>query len=107
LRFVLRNPQVAFQTSISPFVLKRPDIWQFRGGAGVPALPNYRKHDVCNWAVPADDAERERRRLALGEPYRTILGHFRHEIAHYYWDRFFRDIRTDVECLASFELFAK
>jgi hypothetical protein len=39
----------------------------------------------------ADDAERERRRLALGEPYRTILGHFRHEIAHYYWYRFFRD----------------
>jgi hypothetical protein len=39
----------------------------------------------------ADDAERERRRLELGEPYRTILGHFRHEIAHFYWDRFFRD----------------
>lgn len=37
----------------------------------------------------ADDAERERRRLQLHEPYRTILGHFRHEIGHYYWDRFF------------------
>ncbi|MBL8795541.1 MAG: putative zinc-binding metallopeptidase [Planctomycetia bacterium] len=35
----------------------------------------------------ADDAERERRRLALHEPYRTLLGHFRHESAHYYWDR--------------------
>ena len=23
----------------------------------------------------------------MGEPYRTLLGHFRHEIAHYYWDR--------------------
>jgi len=34
----------------------------------------------------ADDAERERRRQAMGEPYRTLLGHFRHEIAHYYWD---------------------
>ena len=34
----------------------------------------------------ADDAERERRRLAMHEPYRTLLGHFRHEIGHYYWD---------------------
>lgn len=34
----------------------------------------------------ADDAERERRRIAMGEPYRTLLGHFRHEIGHYYWD---------------------
>lgn len=35
----------------------------------------------------ADDAERERRRINLHEPYRTLLGHFRHEIGHYYWDR--------------------
>ncbi|MGQ2906004.1 MAG: zinc-binding metallopeptidase family protein [Neoaquamicrobium sediminum] len=34
-----------------------------------------------------DDVERERRRKAMGEPYRTLLGHFRHEIGHYYWDR--------------------
>jgi hypothetical protein len=34
----------------------------------------------------ADDAERERQRGSMGEPYRTLLGHFRHEIAHYYWD---------------------
>jgi hypothetical protein len=26
-------------------------------------------------------------RRQMGEPYRTLLGHFRHEIAHYYWDR--------------------
>ena len=35
----------------------------------------------------ADDAERERARNQMGEPYRTLLGHFRHEIAHYYWSR--------------------
>jgi hypothetical protein len=35
----------------------------------------------------ADDARREEVRNALGEPYRTLLGHFRHEIGHYYWDR--------------------
>jgi hypothetical protein len=35
----------------------------------------------------ADDAIRERRRTELHEPYRTLLGHFRHEIGHYYWDQ--------------------
>jgi hypothetical protein len=39
----------------------------------------------------ADDAERERRRVQLGEPYRTLLGHFRHEIGHYFWDVLVRD----------------
>ncbi|MEQ8445134.1 MAG: putative zinc-binding metallopeptidase [Pelagibacterium sp.] len=34
----------------------------------------------------ADDVEREKRRSEMGEPYRTLLGHFRHETAHYYWD---------------------
>ena len=32
-----------------------------------------------------DDATREARRSKLHEPYRTLLGHFRHEIGHYYW----------------------
>jgi hypothetical protein len=35
----------------------------------------------------ADDAVREKARLAMQEPYRTLLGHFRHEIGHYYWHR--------------------
>ena len=39
----------------------------------------------------ADDARREQLRLELHEPYRTLLGHLRHEIGHYYWDRLVRD----------------
>jgi hypothetical protein len=35
----------------------------------------------------ADDARREKIRHLMREPYRTLLGHFRHEIGHYYWDR--------------------
>jgi hypothetical protein len=34
----------------------------------------------------ADDVEREVRREAFREPYRTLLGHFPHEIGHFYWD---------------------
>ncbi len=35
----------------------------------------------------ADDAVREKVRNEMGEPYRTLLGHFRHESGHYFWDR--------------------
>jgi hypothetical protein len=35
----------------------------------------------------ADDSKREKIRHDMREPYRTLLGHFRHEVGHYYWDR--------------------
>lgn len=35
----------------------------------------------------ADDVKREHSRRAMNEPYRTLVGHFRHEIGHYYWYR--------------------
>ena len=47
--------------------------------------------DITINIAEADDAERERRRTAMHEPYRTLLGHFRHEVGHYYWDRLVRD----------------
>ncbi|MEQ9608957.1 MAG: putative zinc-binding peptidase [Kiloniellaceae bacterium] len=39
----------------------------------------------------ADDVERERHRRDMAETYRTILGHFRHESGHHYWERLVRD----------------
>jgi hypothetical protein len=39
----------------------------------------------------ADDVYREEQRARQNEPYRTLLGHFRHEIGHYYWDRLILD----------------
>ena len=39
----------------------------------------------------ADAAFRENQREKLGEGYRTVLGHLRHEVGHYYWDLFVRD----------------
>jgi hypothetical protein len=35
----------------------------------------------------ADDDQREGQRIRLHETYRTLLGHLRHEIAHYYWEQ--------------------
>ncbi|WP_174273254.1 zinc-binding metallopeptidase family protein [Sphingomonas bacterium] len=41
--------------------------------------------------LEADDVQREKMRTGLGEPYRTLLGHFRHEVGHYYWARLIED----------------
>jgi hypothetical protein len=50
----------------------------------------------------ADDAEREIRRTAMGEPYRTLIGHFRHEIGHLYWDLLIRDQGRTADFTAVF-----
>jgi hypothetical protein len=50
----------------------------------------------------ADDATREHRRVAMHEPYRTLLGHFRHETGHYFWDRLVRDRDQIDACRAMF-----
>lgn len=47
----------------------------------------------------ANPATREQTRLQMGEHYRTLIGHFRHEVGHYYWDLL---IAKDAELLTSF-----
>lgn len=37
-------------------------------------------------AAEADEVYREQMRILMNEPYRTLLGHFRHESGHYYFD---------------------
>ena len=47
----------------------------------------------------ADSVLREQIRRDMSEPYRTLIGHFRHEVGHYYWDRL---IATDAIVLERF-----
>lgn len=49
----------------------------FTGHAGGKITINIRE---------ADTVEREKLRIDLGEGHRTLIGHFRHEIGHYYRD---------------------
>lgn len=53
---------------------------------GQPVLTGHDEGLIVLNIAEADDAEREKRRLQMHEPYRTLLGHFRHEVGHYYWD---------------------
>lgn len=43
----------------------------------------------------ADDAEREKLRVDMGEAHRTVIGHLRHEIGHYFWEVLVRGRRED------------
>lgn len=56
-----------------------------------PVLTGHASGTITLNIAEGDDVERERRRAAMGEPYRTLIGHFRHEIGHYYWDRLVAD----------------
>ena len=60
---------------------------------GPPVLTGHANGLITLNVEEADDSRREKIRHDLHEPYRTLLGHFRHEVGHYYWDRLVRDSR--------------
>lgn len=54
---------------------------------GTPIVTGHEDGVITLDAQEADDPTRELRRAQLLEPYRTLLGHLRHETGHYYWRR--------------------
>jgi len=61
------------------------------GPGGEHVLTGHDNGVITLNVAEADSVEREKMRVSMGENYRTLLGHFRHEIGHYYWDRLIRD----------------
>lgn len=57
------------------------------GGDGSRVMTGHDNGLITLNIAEADDAHREKVRTAMGEPYRTLLGHFRHETGHYYFSR--------------------
>ncbi|MDF1762398.1 MAG: putative zinc-binding metallopeptidase [Oleibacter sp.] len=64
-----------------------------------PVFTGHAQGDITINLAEADDVARHRMREDMGEQYRTLLGHFRHEIGHFYWDVLIRD---DAAWLAKF-----
>ena len=56
-----------------------------------PVMTGHYQGAITINVAEADDAQREQMRTRMHEPYRTLLGHFRHEIGHYFWDRLVAD----------------
>jgi hypothetical protein len=70
---------------------ERPDglVFSFKESdptTGQAVLTGHDQGHITLNVAEADNPGRERLREQLGETYRTLLGHFRHEIGHYYWD---------------------
>lgn len=54
--------------------------------AGQAIMTGHQSGVVTINITEADDDARERTRISLHEPYRTLSGHFRHEVGHFYWE---------------------
>ena len=81
-----------------PLVTRKEDpdrglAFEFKADAahGGAVLTGHATGIITINVAEADDAERERRRVSLHEPYRALAGHLRHESGHYYWDRLIND----------------
>ncbi|MDF3019968.1 MAG: hypothetical protein K0Q92_1271 [Steroidobacteraceae bacterium] len=75
--------------------LENPDRGlAFRFLKGSEDAPVMTGHDAGIITLNIDEADvafRENMREKMGEGYRTVLGHLRHEVGHYYWDRLVAD----------------
>ncbi|MCC5937452.1 MAG: putative zinc-binding peptidase [Lunatimonas sp.] len=69
---------------------KRGLVFDFKSNSGQdisqPVVTGHAQGIITLNIAEADDVEREMMRNEMDEVYRTLLGHFRHEIGHYYWD---------------------
>jgi hypothetical protein len=79
-----------------PVVSKKEDAqgglrFEFlRGTEEKPVMTGHDEGVITLNVAEADAAFRENMREKMGEGYRTVLGHLRHEIGHYYWNRLIR-----------------
>jgi hypothetical protein len=55
------------------------------------ALTGHQAGTIRVAVAEADEVERIERKVAMRERFRTLVGHFRHELGHFFWDRVVRD----------------
>ena len=63
-----------------------------------PVMTGHDDGKVTVNLAEADDLQRETARLALGEPQRSLLGHLRHETAHYLQQRYIDGTPAQARC---------
>ena len=61
--------------------------FQFLADGSSPIVTGHQSGQITINLREADSVAREVARVQLGEPQRTLVGHFRHELGHYFWDR--------------------
>ncbi|MEZ6047392.1 MAG: putative zinc-binding metallopeptidase [Planctomycetaceae bacterium] len=61
--------------------------FEFKADGKEPVMTGHHAGCITINIKEADPVEREKLRVNFNEPHRTLVGHFRHELGHYYWDR--------------------
>lgn len=64
-----------------------PLTFEFKADTSHPAPTGHASGVITINIREADPIEREKARVQFGEPKRTLVGHIRHELGHYYWER--------------------
>lgn len=76
------------------FLAEQPSHAEFSDLTGTHNVQTGHRNGLITINIAeADPSARESMRELMSEQYRTLLGHFRHEIAHYYWDQLVRDTK--------------
>lgn len=76
-------------------VIPDASVWRFMG-AEERVYTGHINGKITINIREADEVERERLRVDMGEAHRTLIGHFRHEIGHYYWELLIRGHLEDA-----------
>lgn len=77
------NPPLSFDFKAD--IIPSQDFWRYMGNEE-RVYTGHANGKITINIREADEVERERLRVDMGEAHRTLIGHFRHEIGHYYWD---------------------
>ena len=84
LNLPYRSAQLPLSFDFKGNVLPAEGVWR-KGELAEHVYTGHSDGKITINIQEADDIEREKLRVDMNEPHRTLIGHFRHEIGHYYW----------------------
>jgi len=82
-------------------VIPKKNYWRGGGADTERVYTGHANGKITINIREACDVEREKLRVDLGEAHRTLIGHFRHEVGHFYWDMLIKG-RREEEFIAVF-----
>ncbi len=92
------EPALAFDFKAD--VIPKGDLWR-NLAASEKVYTGHANGTITINIREADEVAREKLRVDMGESKRTLIGHFRHEIGHFYWDVLVKNRREEA-CIAVF-----
>ncbi len=79
----------------TPETAAQPLSFEFKADGDGPVATGHADGRITINVREADPVEREKTRVEFGEHQRTLVGHFRHELGHYYWDLLVKPFQLD------------